>query len=135
MISSVASGQIHPSEIILAGQSDTRKVSLPVHTTQSVCSQFKYVRGIPVSLNDPAVPLIKLKLLNSLIHSINTIHSVKGAPEVDVNNSVERSSQGTDAEIRKVAADLQNEIALLDSNFQSITKLVDTTGSMFSTSA
>lgn len=135
MISSVASGQINPSELMHAGQGRISKVSMPVHTTQSVCSQFKYVRGIPVSSNDPAVPLMKLKLLNGLIRSINTIYSRKGITEIETESSNIRSGQGQDALIRNTAMKLKSEMGNLNTNSHNISQSIDTTGSMFSTSA
>ncbi len=64
-----ASGQVNVARISSISESSGR-VSLPVARSQTPYAQFKYVQGIPSASSNKAVPISRLRMLNSLINSL-----------------------------------------------------------------
>lgn len=73
----LSNGNINTAEIVRASQNN--KINVPVSPSRSPYAQYKYVRGVPASNRDKAVPVSKLRVLNNLIDSL---HKTKSQREI-----------------------------------------------------
>ncbi len=77
------SGQVSAAQ--LAGiRQDSGSISLPVSRAMTPYAQFKYVKGIPSHSQGGSVPINRLRVLNTLIHSLVSRQS---DPMMDMDTS------------------------------------------------
>lgn len=50
---------------------------VPVSKSQYIYSQFQYIKGVPAKKNENAVPLSRLRMLNSLVNRLRYLESRK----------------------------------------------------------
>lgn len=79
-------------------------IYVPVKPSEVIYTQFDHVRGMPARTNQDGVPVNRVKLLNTLINQLNTMHRDFTSPsEADVRLS-------TKAEVDAMITDYQSMI-------------------------
>ncbi|MDC7241614.1 MAG: hypothetical protein PQJ50_14765 [Spirochaetales bacterium] len=63
------SGQVSAAQLASI-RKDSGSVSLPVSRAMTPYAQFKYVKGVPSHSSGGSVPINRLRVLNTLIHSL-----------------------------------------------------------------
>jgi hypothetical protein len=100
-----ASGQVNVAQL-MSVKSSSGRISIPVSRAQSPYAQFKYVQGIPANSQGNAVPVNRLRVLNSLIDSLV---SLKDSNTARPNPSY-MSDKAIDAMISQYADKLHSAI-------------------------
>ncbi len=101
-----ASGQINIAQLMSMRNSSGR-ISIPVSRVQSPYAQFKYVQGVPAATQGHAVPLNRLRVLNSLIDSLVSLKD----GNVSRTNTSGLSDKAIDALIDQYAGKLHTAIS------------------------
>lgn len=98
----LSNGNINAAQIVRA--TSENKINVPVSPHSSPYAQYKYVRGVPASNREKAVPVSKLRVLNNLIDSLQKVKSQRELlPEV---KSDKLSSEVLDAMIKDYSQQL-----------------------------
>ena len=101
-----ASGQVNVAQL-MSVKSSSGRINIPVSRAQSLYAQFKYVQGVPANSQRNAVPVNRLRVLNSLIDSLVSLKD-GSAPRP---NLAHMSDKAIDAMISQYADKLHSAVS------------------------
>ena len=99
------SGQVNIAQL-MSMRSSSGRISIPVSRAQSPYAQFKYIQGVPAASQHKAVPLNRLRVLNSLIDSLVSLKEGNRTPA----NMSDLSDKAIDAMISQFSEELHNAV-------------------------
>jgi hypothetical protein len=88
------------------------RMSVPVRPAQTVYAQYKHISGVPAAPDQTAVPLSRIRILDSLIENLNRM---KNSPVAEASPNA--TPEQTDALIRRYAAELHQAVVSAPESF------------------
>lgn len=107
-----AAGQISSYNIVKLSRSGDR-MAVPVRPNLTIYAQYRHIFGRPAGEGQHAVPLSRMRILNSLIHSLRELNK---EPSPGPANT-DRNGPASDALIQNYAAELHRAVANVPESF------------------
>lgn len=129
----ITSGIVNPVQLSTTAGASGGKLILPVKRGDSFYAHYKYVKGIPSTNQQRSVPLKKLEIINTMIHSLQRLREL-GASRLD-SDIMNRILTPPEKTVEGLGAEIYNRVNSSPPAFANELSSVAATGMAFEFSA